>query len=89
MVRRPDMQLVRPPKPWYEDRQRLADLADWLKEQVREPDDWAYFIRRADKWTPHYEEMVAEEREQEMERAFQEERALDRESRYWGGGDAA
>jgi hypothetical protein len=69
------MELVRAPKPWYEDRQRLADLADWLKEQGREPDDWAYYMRRAEKWTPHYEDMVAEEREAELSRLADEDEA--------------
>jgi hypothetical protein len=83
------VELVRPPRPWFDDRQRLADLFDWLKEQGHEPDDFAYFIRRAEKWTPHYEDMIAEEREEESRRLYEDERALESERRYFNGGDEA
>ena len=82
------IELVRPAREWYDDRLRLAALADWLTEQGREPaDGWGYFLEKPWKWTPEYREMCAEE---EQDRLAEEEHAFRREGRYWPGpGDAA
>jgi hypothetical protein len=60
--------------PWDKTPQRIADLGRWLKEQGRGPDDWPYFIERASKWQPEYDEMC---REEEQDRILDEQDALD------------
>jgi hypothetical protein len=76
------VELIRAPAPWHSDPQQLAELWRWLDEQGRTPDDPAYFMERAEKWTPHFEDMCAEQREQERERLYEEDRAMESERRY-------
>jgi hypothetical protein len=74
------MELVRPAREWYDDRNRLADLADWLKEQGREPDDYGYFFRKPWKWTAEYQEML---RDEEQQRYLDEQDALSGDEGRW------
>jgi hypothetical protein len=71
------VELVRAQRHWYDNRERLADLADWLKEQGREPNDYGYFFRKPWKWQGEYDEMC---REEAQERYADEQES--REDRY-------
>lgn len=43
---------------WYDDRNNLADLWRWLKDQGDDPDP-AYFLEKPWKWSPEFAQMMA------------------------------
>lgn len=56
-----DIQLVRAPLPWHKNPLELAALWRWLDEQARTPEDPAYFMEKAAKWSGEYEQYQKEE----------------------------
>jgi hypothetical protein len=74
-----NVELVRAPLPWHKDPKELAQLWRWLDEQGRTPDDPAYFMDKAVKWTPEHEEFL---RDEAQARLADEEAAFEDQQRY-------
>lgn len=82
------VELVREPREWWQDLKEIARLGRYLEEQGQfrtSEERWTFVEKlqsRHESWTPDFEAMVREEREELQDHLFEEERAYESERRY-------